>query len=254
MYSPNPMRQMPPQQSTFENVGTSSLAYLRKVYALFGGGIATAIVGGLLALYAGSPTMVADGNGDMVAIPPAIAFAMNHPFMLLIVFIGAFFGARFTRTMPGINVAALFGFTFITGLVVAPSIFIATVMASHGATLDPSPVRDAFILTGAAFTGLTGYVFITKKDFSFLGGMLSTGLWVVLGAMLLGFFFHSATFQLAIASVGVLLFAGYILYDTSRILRDRDERDPVSSALRLFLDVVNLFQFLLQILASGRRN
>jgi len=254
MYSPNPMRQMPPQQSAFENVGTSSLAYLRKVYSLFGGGIFFAIVGAFVALYAGAPTMVADANGDSVALPPVIAFGMEHFFVMIALYFGAFFAASYLRQRPGINVAALFGYTFVTGLFIAPSIFVAMVMASHGATLDASPVRDAFLLTGAAFTGLTGYVFVTKKDFSFLGASLSMGLWVLIGAMILGFFLHSAALQLAIASVGVLLFAGYILYDTSRILRDRTESDAVGAALRLFLDVVNLFLFLLRILSSARRN
>ena len=252
MYSPNPMQQQ--HQSTFENVGTSSLAYLRKVYALFGGGIVFTIVGAFVALYAGTPSAIADANGDTVAVPPVIAFGLEHYFVMLALFFGAFFAASALRYKPGINVAALFGYTFVTGLFIAPSIFIAMVMASQGATLDPSPVRDAFLLTGAAFAGLTGYVFVTKKDFSFLGASLSAGLWVIIGASILGFFLHSAAFHLAIASVGVLLFVGYILYDTSRILRDRTQRDPVGAALSLFLDVVNLFLFLLRILSSARRN
>ena len=79
------------------------------------------------------------------------------------------------------------------------------------------------------------------------------GLWVVIGAMVLGFFFHSAALQLAIASVGVLLFCGYILFDTSRMLRGRRlGSDAVGAALGLFLDVVNLFLFLLRILSSRR--
>ena len=64
---------------------------------------------------------------------------------MLLVFFGAFFAANFARTKPGLNVAALFGFTFITGLFLAPSIFIAQLMASAGQSLDPSPVRDAFL-------------------------------------------------------------------------------------------------------------
>ena len=79
----------------------------------------------------------------------------------------------------------------------------------------------------------------------------SMGLWVVLGAILLSIFVHSAALSLAIASVGVLLFSGYILYDTSRLLREPCT-DAVSAALRLFLDVVNLFVFLLRILSSSR--
>jgi len=116
---------------------------------------------------------------------------------------------------------------------------------------DASPVRDAFLLTGVAFVGLTGYVMVSRRDFSFLGAALNIGLWVLLGAMLLGFFVHSAAFGLAIASVGVLLFAGYILFDTWQILNSRED-DAVGAALRLFLDVVNLFLMLVRILASSR--
>ena len=113
-----------------------------------------------------------------MSLPPIVAFGVEHFFISAAIFIAAFFGARTLRHAPGINVVALFGYTFITGLFIAPSLFFAQMMASQGQALDPSPIRDAFLLTGAAFTGLTGYVFITKKDFSFLGASLSMGLWV----------------------------------------------------------------------------
>jgi modulator of FtsH protease len=229
----------------------AALPFLRRVYMLFTAGIGLAIVGALVALYAGNPVLVG-ARGDAIPVPPIVAFEMQHGFVMLGVYIAAFFGATFARRVPGLNVAALFGYTFITGLFLAPTLFIAQLMASQGATLDASPVRDAFLLTGAAFTGLTSYVFITRKDFSFLGATLSMGLWVILGAMLLGFFIHSAALQLAIASVGVLLFGGYILYDTSRILRAREDDDAIGAALNLFLDVVNLFLMLLRILSSAR--
>jgi FtsH-binding integral membrane protein len=124
-------------------------------------------------------------------------------------------------------------------------------MASNGQTLDPSPVRDAFLLTGAAFVGLSGYTLVSKRDFSNLGAALTIGLFVLIGATLLGLFVHAAVFHLAVASVGVLLFAGYILYDTSVIMR-QGEGDAVGAALRLFLDIVNLFLLLLRILSSQR--
>jgi modulator of FtsH protease len=152
-----------------------------------------------------------------------------------------------------VNVAALFGATFVSGLFIAPALFFAQVMASQGQTLSPSPVRDAFALTVLGFTGLTAYAMISKRDFSFLRGFLSMGLWVVIGASLLNIFVHAAAFSLAIASAGVLLFGAFILYDTSRLLRDRDQTDPVGAALQLYLNFLNLFLFLLRILSSGSR-
>lgn len=231
---------------------SSVLPYLRRVYSLFGGGIGFVIAGALVALYAGVPVPFRHGY-ETVELPPVVAFGFQHPFLSIAAFMGSFFAASALRRSPGVNVAALFGFTFVTGLFVAPSLFMAQFAASQGSTLSASPIRDAFLLTGAAFTGLTSYVFITRKDFSFLGASLTTGIFVLLGASLLSFFFSSAAFHLAIASVGVLLFAGYILFDTSRILQASEEDDAVGAALRLFLDVFNMFLFLLQIL-SARRN
>ena len=228
----------------------TALPFLRRVYLLLSGGIGFAIAGALSALYLGTP--VALGSSGVYA-PPAVALAMAHPFLLLILFFGAFFAASFARNKPGLNLVALLGFTFITGLWLAPTLFVVQAAASQGTTLDPSPIRDAFLLTGAAFTGLTGYALVTKKDFSFMGAALSMGLWVLIGASILGIFLQSAALHLAVASVAVLLFGGFILYDTSRLLRGREGDDAVGAALGMFLNVLNLFMALLNILSSRRR-
>ncbi|WP_394845816.1 Bax inhibitor-1/YccA family protein [Pendulispora brunnea] len=230
----------------------SVASYLRRVYLLFTGGVFFAIAGALAALYLGEPAVIRAGRGVTLEVPPLVAFGMQHWLMMIVIYLGAFFAASALRWRPGINVAALFGYTTITGVFLAPTLFFAQLMASQGATLDASPVRDAFLLTGLAFTGLSGYVLVTRKNFSFMGAALNMGLWVIIGASFLGIFLHSAVFHLAIASVGVLLFSGYILYDTSRLLHDRSQNDAVGAALGLFLNVVNLFLFLLRILSSSR--
>jgi modulator of FtsH protease len=153
-----------------------------------------------------------------------------------------------------VNVAALFGASFVSGLYIAPMLWFVQVQATQGSTLSAAPVRDAFLLTVLGFTGLTSYALLSKRDFSFLGGFLSMGLWVLIGASLLSLFVGGASFSLAIASVGVLLFGGYILFDTSRILRDPTNRDPVGAAIGLYLNFLNLFLFLLRILGSARRS
>ena len=119
--------------------------------------------------------------------------------------------------------------------------FIAQAMAATGHTLDASPVRDAFLLTAAAFTGLSGYTLVSRRDFSNIGAALTIGLFVLIGASLPRDFVHADVFHLAVASMGVLLFAGYILYDTSRIMRTSEDGDAVGAALRSFLDIVNMF-------------
>ena len=245
-------RPLPGARSVSAVPSVGVLPFVRRVYVLLTLGIFFAAAGGMAALYAGAPVAIGEREGSIL-VPPVVAFELQHGFVMLAVFFGAFFAANFARTRPGLNLVGLFGFTFITGLFLAPSIFIAQSMATAGQTLDPSPVRDAFLLSAITFSGLTGYCFVTKRDFSFMGAALSTGLWVVIGASLLAMLFHSSALSLAVASVSVLLFAGYILYDTSRILR-AGGGDAVGAALSLFLDVINLFLALLRILSAQRRN
>lgn len=225
------------------------IAFLRKVYSLFLAGVFSAAGGAMTALYAGTPIVVGKG----VAVPPAVAFVMQHGIISIIVYFAAFFGLQAVRRKPGVNVAALLGFTFLSGLFIAPALFVATLMAKMGGTLSANPVRDAFILAAAGFGGLTAYAMITKKDFSFLGGMLWMGLLVLIGASVIGMFVGSQVFHLAIASVGVLLFGAYVLYDTSRLLHSEEPITPIDAAISLYLDFLNIFLFLLQILSSGRR-
>jgi modulator of FtsH protease len=229
---------------------TVRLSFLRKVYGLFSAGVLSAAGGAMAALYAGTPIPLGKG----LAVPPLVAFVMQHTIISIVIYVGAFFGFLALRHKPRVNVVALLGFTFVSGLFLAPALFVATLMAKMGSTLSSNPVRDAFLLAAAGFGGLTGYALISRKNFSFLGGMLSMGLLVLLGAMLIGMFVGSQVFHLAIATVGVLLFGAYVLYDTSRLLHSEEPITPVDAAIKLYLDFLNLFVFLLHILSSGRRD
>jgi modulator of FtsH protease len=136
-------------------------------------------------------------------------------------------------------------------VVIGPALFFAQLAAGLGGTISASPIRDAFILAAAAFIGLSGYALVTQKDFSFLRGALVMGLLVVIAASVLNIFIGSSIFGLAVASVCVLLFGAYVLYDTSRLLR-AGENDAVGCAIALYLDFLNLFLALLRILGSRR--
>lgn len=230
------------------------VAFLQKVYGLFTGSLAMAALGAIVALYAGAGVsqFTVQAGSEVMTVPPLVALFLKHPFIGMIVPFGAIMAASFLRAKPGINVAALLGATFISGISLGPTLFWAQLMATAGGTLSPAPIRDAFLLTVMGFGGLTGYVFVSKRDFSFLRGFVSIGLFVLLGAMLLNFFVGGESFGLAISSVGVILFGAFVLYDTSRLLRE-ESRDAVGGALSLYLNFVNMFLFLLRILASGRR-
>ena len=115
--------------------------------------------------------------------------------------------------------------------------------------VGPSIAAEAFGLTAVTFAGLSMYVVYSKKDFSFMSGFLMTGLIVlVVGGLLNMFFIQSGMMHFVMSGASVLLFSGFILYDTSNILRYYGTDEHVSATLALYLDVLNLFIALLSIL------
>lgn len=237
--------------------GASKLAFLRKVYGLLTTSVVAAAGGAMVALYAGTGASAATvdlGDGAVATIPPLVALFSGGWLSALLGFalmFGAFMLAGAVRHKPGVNLLALHGAAFVSGVYIAPMIFFAMLMASTGHTLSASPVRDAFLLAVGGFGGLSAYTLITKKDFSFLRGFLTMGFFVVFIGLLISMFLQSGVFQLAVASAGVLLFGGYILYDTSKLLRSSND-DPIGATIQLFLDFFNLFIMLLSILSSRR--
>lgn len=113
-------------------------------------------------------------------------------------------------------------------------------------------VVTAASLTGIIFLSLSGYTLVTQKDFSFMSGFLMTGMWVVIGAMLLMFVgsffgFYVSGLQLALSAAIVLLMSGFILYDTSQIIHG-GQTNYVLATVSLYLSIYNLFINLLMLL------
>lgn len=110
-------------------------------------------------------------------------------------------------------------------------------------------VLQALILTAAVFISLTVYTLTTKKDFSFLGAGLFAGLIILLvWGLLNSIFSFGSGGNMVFALFGALLFAGYILYDTSLIIHHLGPDDYIVAAINLYLDIINLFLYLLEIL------
>jgi FtsH-binding integral membrane protein len=151
----------------------------------------------------------------------------------------------FTQRVPGLNVLMLLLFSALEGAIVGPVLM----MVERSA---PGVGANAAYLTIAVFTGLTLYTFASKKDFSFLGGFLWTGLLCLVFAGILMIFLPSAAGSLLYSVAGVVLFSGYILYDTSNIMRRLGPDEAVAGAIGLYLDLVNLFWFILRLLQSSR--
>ncbi|RCS24967.1 BAX inhibitor (BI)-1/YccA family protein [Phyllobacterium salinisoli] len=117
-----------------------------------------------------------------------------------------------------------------------------------------------FFVTAASFGALSLYGYTTKRDLSAMGSFLFMGLIGLIIASVVNMFLGSTALQFAISVIGVLIFAGLTAFDTQQIKEmyyEGDESDTagrkvVMGALRLYLDFINMFMFLLQFL--GNRN
>ena len=115
-----------------------------------------------------------------------------------------------------------------------------------------------FFATAAAFASLSLYGYTTKRDLSGLGTFLVMGLVGILVAMVLNMFLHSGPLAMVISILGVLIFAGLTAYDTQKIKLSYDcvagtdmaGKAAIMSALTLYLDFINMFQFLLSFLGQ----
>jgi modulator of FtsH protease len=232
-----------------DSSGEARISYLRKVYAWLMVGVLLTSATAWLAL-SGAPIPMVD-HGKTIQVPYLVAMIAEHPFLAGFSFLGFVVMAGVTRKIRGVNALAYFLTTTFTGLFIGPAIFLAHMKAASGDTLSANPVRDTFVLTMCAFGALSAYAVGSKRDFSAWRGFLMTGLFVVIGAMILSIFVGSQSLNLAISSVAVLLFAGFILFDTSKILRGSCD-DALGDALNLYLDLVNMFLNLLRILSSSK--
>jgi modulator of FtsH protease len=101
--------------------------------------------------------------------------------------------------------------------------------------------------TGAIFLGLSGYALTSRKDFSFMGGFLVTGILVAFLAGLGAIFFEIPGLSLAVSAMFVLLMSGLILYETSNIIHG-GETNYIMATVTLYVSIFNLFTSLLHLL------
>jgi len=187
----------------------------------------------------------------MSAATAGIAMAVNlGPGAGLVMMIAAivliwFVLPKTANSSTGIYV--VFAFTALMGAALGPTLNRYLAM-SNGSEM----VMQALGGTALVFFTLSGYVLTTRKDFSFMGGFLMTGLVVVVMvalALMMGSFFgfHVPAAQLALSAGIVLLMSGFILFDTSRIIHG-GETNYLMATVALYLDIYNLFTSLLHLL------
>lgn len=118
---------------------------------------------------------------------------------------------------------------------------------------DPMSVARAFFITAAAFAGLSLYGYTTKRSLSGMGSFLIMGLIGLLLASVINIFVASTMMQFIISVGGVLIFAGLTAYDTQNLKNayfevagsEHERRTSIMGAWSLYLDFLNMFQFIL---------
>jgi modulator of FtsH protease len=176
----------------------------------------------------------------------SMAFNLPHPGLIitLVGFYGLlFFISKFQNS--GLGIVLVFALTGFMGITIGP-ILNAYLSLPNGTSL----VMNALGLTGLAFLGLSAYALISKQDFSFLRGFLTVGVFVLLFAMILGFFVQIPALQIFISAGFALFSAAMILYQTGEIVRG-GETNYVMATVTLFISIYNLFLSLLALLGMA---
>ncbi len=212
---------------------TSELsAFIKQTYQLFAASLLAASVGAYVGVF---------------VLAPLFVQSVATFWILFAVEIGLLIGLMVKKREAPLNLILLFGFTFCSGLTLAPAL-ILTLASPQGGVI----IAQAFTLTTVAFGSLSIFAMNTKRDFTTMGKALFIVLIVVIAASLLNLFVQSSPLILVISGVAAILFSFYILYDTQNIIRGNYET-PIEGAVALYLDFVNLFISLLNILRSINR-
>ena len=217
-------------------------SYMLSVYNYMASGVLlTGIIAMLFAPYARGVLINQAGTGMsglgwiITLSPLAIVFAMSY-------------GAARMRT--GTLQLLFWAFAGLMGLSMSTLFLVYT----------GTSIAQTFFATAAAYLGLSLYGYTTKRDLSGFGTFLIMGVVGILVALLVNMFLQSTAMALAISVIGVLLFAGLTAYDTQRIKSmyayvqgtEMAGKTVIMGALTLYLDFINMFQFLLSFMGNRR--
>ncbi len=197
------------------------VGFVKTTYKFFAGSLLLATIGALLGLM----------NFQAV---------VQYKWVFFIAEIAAFFGLMFSKSKPGLNLFMLFAFTSLSGVTLVPLLGMVIAKAGLGA------IWQALGMTTIVFGLMSVYALKTKNDLANMGKMLFIALIVVV-CSLINLFLGSPMFQVVIAGASAILFSLYIAYDTQNIVKGMYD-SPIDAAVSLYLDFLNVFISILQII------
>ncbi|MEY2700247.1 MAG: hypothetical protein RIQ52_1002 [Pseudomonadota bacterium] len=180
------------------------------------------------------------------AVTAGLSMQLNLPYPGVLVTLGGYFGLLWLTSKNSHRAAGIFWVFMLTGFMgytLGPVLNAYVKHFANGTEL----VMMAMGGTGLVFTGLSAYALMSRKDFSFMGGMLSAGILVAFLASLVAIFLPGSGLSLAVSAMFILLMSGMILYQTSEIIHG-GESNYILATVSLYVTVFNLFTSLLQIL------
>lgn len=199
------------------------VSFVKTTYKFFGASLLFATIGALIGFQ-------------------NFTFVVEYRIGIFIAEIVALIALFFLRTKSALNVALLFVFTFLSGVTLVPLLGYVVSRSGLGA------VWQALGMTTIVFGVMSIFALKTKKDLANMGKMLFISLIVVLVCSLLNvFLLQSSPFQVIISGACVVLFSLYVAYDTQNIVRGLYD-SPVLAAVNLYLDFLNIFISLLQLI------
>ncbi len=202
----------------------SSVAFMKKTYQLMGA------------------SMIAAAAGAFATLPYAETVMQYKWFIFGAEMLILFFGLRMTRGKPGLNLAMLFLFTFLTGVSLVP-LFASFIGMGQGAMIG-----NAFLMTAVLFGALSIFAINSKTDFSSWGKPLFITMIVILIASLVNYFILQSPLMHILLTAGILLlFSIMTIYDTQNIANGAYD-SPVDAAVSLYINFLNMFTAMLQLL------
>lgn len=177
-----------------------------------------------------------------------VSMALHLPYfglLTLLVYFGLLFAVHKTKD-SGWGIVWTFALTGFLGLTLGPILEAYIRVLPNGSQI----VMTSLGVTAAAFLGLSAYAITSKKDFSFIGGFLAIG---AIGAFVLGlvaFFFNLPTLSLVVSGMFLIVSGGYILWQTSEIIRG-GETNYIVATVTLYIAIYNMFLSLLRLLGAA---
>ena len=227
-------------------------SYMLRVYNYMGIGL---VVTGLVAYFTYTQSFVEQG-GQIVGLTTLGSALFGSPLQWVIMLAPLAFVLVLSFGINKLSVPATQILFWVFAAVMGVS------LASIFAVYTGGSIAKVFFISAGTFGAMSLYGYTTKTDLTKFGSFLIMGLIGIVIASIVNIFLHSSGLSFAISIIGVLVFVGLTAYDTQRLKETYYEaygdemigKMAIMGALTLYLDFVNLFTLLLQLLGSQRNN